>query len=305
VKLIDFGIAKASGRGLQTIGGTLKGKFGYMAPEYIDGRIDARADLFAVGVIAHELLTNRPLFSGRDDIETLTRVRDMHIDPPSKKNPLVPPEIDDIVMTALARDPERRWQHATALRTALTTLTRRLDLVATNAQVVAWLDGVFAHATPPHDRAETDTETDGQPIHAGAGNTNDSAEQRTVDFEPVTRKLRLAMRGDVPPPPLKTPLGTPAYVPAQRASLPGTTRPGLAVAPSSAVQSFRPVPDPMLPVAPVRSAMVQRDFAQRVSAVSSEPAAPGWRGHALAVVLLVLAAAVAAITVYFLLPLLT
>ena len=83
VKLIDFGIAKASGAGMQTMSGTLKGKFAYMAPEYIAGRLDARADLFAVGVIAHELLTNRPLFSGRDDIDTLTRVRDMRIEPPS------------------------------------------------------------------------------------------------------------------------------------------------------------------------------------------------------------------------------
>src|SRR5262249_45101138 len=144
VKLIDFGIAKASGGGMQTMSGTLKGKFAYMAPEYIAGRIDARADLFAIGVIAHELLTNRPLFGGRDDIDTLTRVREMRIEPPSKKNPQVPAEIDDIVMTALSRDPDRRWQQATALRTALTTLTRRLGLIASNARVIDWLDWAFA-----------------------------------------------------------------------------------------------------------------------------------------------------------------
>ena len=148
VKLIDFGIAKASAAGMQTMSGTLKGKFAYMAPEYIAGRIDARADLFAVGVIAHELLTNRPLFAGRDDIDTLTRVRDMHIDPPSKKNPLVPTEIDDIVMTALARDPERRWQHATALRTALTTLTRRLGLIASNTQLIPTTSCTTQRAAP-------------------------------------------------------------------------------------------------------------------------------------------------------------
>ncbi len=76
-KLIDFGIAKVSAAGMQTMSGTIKGKFGYMAPEYIVGRIDARADLFAIGVIAHELLTNRPLFSVADDMETLQpRARD-------------------------------------------------------------------------------------------------------------------------------------------------------------------------------------------------------------------------------------
>src|SRR5689334_11943915 len=122
-KLIDFGIAKASAAGMQTMSGAIKGKFGYMAPEYLLGSIDARADLFAVGVIAHELLTNRPLFSVADDMETLRRVRTMPLQPPSHKNPNVPAEIDDIVMTALSRDPDGRWQHATALRTALTTLT--------------------------------------------------------------------------------------------------------------------------------------------------------------------------------------
>ncbi|MBA3541587.1 MAG: serine/threonine protein kinase, partial [Deltaproteobacteria bacterium] len=106
VKLIDFGIAKASAVGMQTMSGTLKGKFGYMAPEYIAGSLDARADLFALGVIAHELLTNRPLFTAHDDLETLTKLQQMEVVPPSHSNSEVPREIDGIVMTALARDPE-------------------------------------------------------------------------------------------------------------------------------------------------------------------------------------------------------
>jgi serine/threonine protein kinase len=216
VKLIDFGIAKASGGGMQTMSGTLKGKFAYMAPEYIAGRIDARADLFAVGVIAHELLTNRPLFSGRDDIDTLTRVRDMHIDPPSKKNPQVPPEIDDIVMTALARDPERRWQHATALRTALTTLTRRLGLIASNVQAIQWLDWAFAHQAAPRKRPDNDTETDAAPL---AEEPSISIEQRTSERAAMSGKITLVMRGDAPDVPTQTPVGTPAYIPAQHPPL--------------------------------------------------------------------------------------
>ena len=197
VKLIDFGIAKVSGAGMQTMSGMLKGKFAYMAPEYIAGTIDARADLFAVGVIAHELLTNRPLFSGRDDIDTVRRVRGMHIDPPSKKNPLVPPEIDDIVMTALARDPDRRWQHATALSTALTTLTRRLGLVATNTQVVQWLDWAFTHAAgapqpsdQPETKTEIDAETDAQPV---SDDPSISIEESTAQLLAMNQKMTLVM----------------------------------------------------------------------------------------------------------------
>jgi serine/threonine protein kinase len=148
VKLIDFGIAKASAAGMQTTSGLLKGKFGYMAPEYIAGSIDARADLFALGVIAHELLTNRPLFTGNDDMETLQRVRGMAIKPPSVRNPKVPAEIDDIVMTALARDPAHRWQHATALRNAMTTMTRRLKLVCSNSDVSEWIEWAFRQQRP-------------------------------------------------------------------------------------------------------------------------------------------------------------
>ena len=244
VKLIDFGIAKASAAGMQTLGGTLKGKFGYMAPEYLAGRIDARADLFAVGVIAHELLTNRPLFSGRDDIDTLTRVRDMRIDPPSRKNPLVPPEIDDVVMTALARDPERRWQHATALRSALTTLTQRLDLVATNTQVVQWLDWAFSHAArprakrprarpapqpqpqpPPDPEAEADTDTDAEalPVDQEVAPTlapTVPLSLRSRDRSAISQKVTLVMADGDPEPPTKTPVGTPAYLPAQRSGAP-------------------------------------------------------------------------------------
>ena len=142
-KLIDFGIAKASAASMQTMSRTIKGKFGYMAPEYIEGRIDARADLFALGVIAHELLANRPLFQGTDEMDTLHRVRTMKIQPPSQWRSQIPSEIDSIVMTALERDPAVRWQGAHALRTALTTEAQRLGLVAHGAQVDEWMTWAF------------------------------------------------------------------------------------------------------------------------------------------------------------------
>ncbi|HEX2686350.1 MAG TPA: serine/threonine-protein kinase, partial [Kofleriaceae bacterium] len=98
VKLIDFGIAKATISSVKTQTGFIKGKFGYIAPEYITGRIDARVDLFAVGVVAHEMMTGRRLFEGADDFETLQNIRDMNLQPPSCWNPDVTPDLDDIVM---------------------------------------------------------------------------------------------------------------------------------------------------------------------------------------------------------------
>ncbi|NVB80557.1 MAG: protein kinase [Kofleriaceae bacterium] len=153
VKLIDFGIAKAASSGGQTLSGTVKGKFSYMAPEYLlDGKLDARADLFALGVIAHELLVGKPLFQGRDDMETLFRIRDLVVAPPSRVNREVPAEIDAIIMTALDRDPEKRWQRASAMRMALTHETMKLGLVAHNTQVLDWIDWAFEQ-TPVDDDA--------------------------------------------------------------------------------------------------------------------------------------------------------
>jgi serine/threonine protein kinase len=289
VKLIDFGIAKASGGGMQTMSGTLKGKFAYMAPEYIGGHIDARADLFAVGVIAHELLTNRPLFTGRDDIDTLGRVREMQIPPPSTKNPQVPPEIDDIVMTALERDPERRWQHATALRTALTTLTRRLGLIASNAQVVQWLDWAFSQPSRQGRQVSDDPDTDADTETADktADQPSISIEQETIEhrttkqravekpaIDPLSQsssqKVTLLLGDDAPKPPGKPPIGTPGSLPVQTSSPPASspTRAPLAMP--------RPLasPPPLRSPSPVATSALLSSSSQLVSAPLATPARP-------------------------------
>jgi eukaryotic-like serine/threonine-protein kinase len=118
-KLIDFGLAKAKTSTANTGEGVIKGKFNYVAPEYLGGKLDARADLWAVGVIMYELLTGRRLFDGPDDFDTLARVRKLPIPRPSRANPLVSATIDETVMAALERDPTRRWQTAAHLRDAL------------------------------------------------------------------------------------------------------------------------------------------------------------------------------------------
>jgi serine/threonine-protein kinase len=144
-KLIDFGIAKASAAGMQTMNVTLKGKWAYMAPEYVElGEIDARADLFAAGILAHEMLVGRALFSGEDDLATLERLRTLPIPPPSQANRSVPPELDHIVMAALARDPNQRWQQASAMRSALAVVTQRLGLEVDPSHVARWLADLFS-----------------------------------------------------------------------------------------------------------------------------------------------------------------
>lgn len=119
VKLIDFGIAKGLRSSSSTEVGVIKGKVAYVAPEYLGGMIDRRADLFALGVIGHELLCHRRLFLGVNDLDTVTRIRELRVPPPSRHRRDVRPELDAVIMRALERDPAARWQSAGEMRAAL------------------------------------------------------------------------------------------------------------------------------------------------------------------------------------------
>ena len=144
VKLIDFGVAKIARSSTQTMVGTVKGKFSYMAPEYLDGRLDSRVDLWALGAVAYELLTNQMLFDAADDLGVLERVKRAPIPPPSRRNSDVPRDLDAVVLTALERDPARRWQSAGAMRTALENVTTEVKMAVTNAQMMEWIEWTFA-----------------------------------------------------------------------------------------------------------------------------------------------------------------
>ena len=113
VKLIDFGIAKAKSKSTKTQVGMLKGKFSYMSPEQVSGQpIDRRSDIFSLGVVFFEMLTGKRLFLGKNDVETLEKIRKAEVLPPSVFNSAVPPELDRIVLKALAKDREDRYQWA-------------------------------------------------------------------------------------------------------------------------------------------------------------------------------------------------
>lgn len=143
LKLIDFGLAKAKTTGIDTDEGFIKGKFAYVAPEYLGGNLDVRADLWAIGVVMYELLTSRRLFDAPDDFETMNRVRKMPVPRPSIANPRVMGELDDIVMKALERDPNQRWQTAADLRDALAHVVAQPGNSVDNKHVSDWVRWVL------------------------------------------------------------------------------------------------------------------------------------------------------------------
>lgn len=120
VKVIDFGLAKTVGLAGHSDSGTLKGKFAYMSPEMVrDERIDLRVDVFALGIVMHELLSGRRLFRRDSDVATLAAVIQCDVPRLSETNPSTPPELDEIVFKALAKERPMRYQSAAELADAL------------------------------------------------------------------------------------------------------------------------------------------------------------------------------------------
>jgi serine/threonine-protein kinase len=142
VKLSDFGIAKASTS--HTAPGILKGKFAYMSPEQARGeRVDARSDVFSLGIVLWELLTGGRLFSGDSDVSVLRAVQDRIIPPPTQLNPEVPQSLSDLVMKALARNVEDRYQSAQEMERALATFVLESARTVDDASVVRFVRPMF------------------------------------------------------------------------------------------------------------------------------------------------------------------
>ncbi|MCY1041148.1 protein kinase [Corallococcus sp. bb12-1] len=109
-KLLDFGIAKSLARAGRTAVGMVKGTSGYMSPEQIMGDpLDARSDLFSLGVVLHECLTGMRLFYAKSADAMMNAVLSGEVTPPSRVNKQIPPELDAIVLKALAKRREDRY----------------------------------------------------------------------------------------------------------------------------------------------------------------------------------------------------
>jgi eukaryotic-like serine/threonine-protein kinase len=143
VKLGDFGIARVveHARESKTQGTTLKGKYGYMAPEQVAGApLDARADVFAVGIVLAEMLVGRRLFTAPNELDVLLMVRDANLERLNRYGADLAPDVRGMLDTALARSPVGRYPTAAAFRDSLLEYLFRFRHRVGHAELAKFLD---------------------------------------------------------------------------------------------------------------------------------------------------------------------
>ena len=135
--VVDFGVAKASGRFHTTEEGKIKGKIPYMAPEQIRATgVSRRTDVYAAGVVLWETLVGERAFGGTNEGQVLEKILFSKLEPPSAKVPDLPPALDEVVLRALDRDPEKRFASAAEMALAI---EKAID-PARPSKVAAWME---------------------------------------------------------------------------------------------------------------------------------------------------------------------
>jgi serine/threonine protein kinase len=145
VKIVDFGIAKSDSRvGEATKSGKLKGKVPYMSPEQARGEvIDGRSDVFSTGVMLFELTTGKRLFKGASEYETLRLICERDYPRPSDVRSDYPADLEPIVMKALAKDANDRYQSAREMQSDIESFVRRHQIAVSHIALNQFMQGLF------------------------------------------------------------------------------------------------------------------------------------------------------------------
>jgi serine/threonine protein kinase len=215
-RVLDFGVAKAAMRAQSTRDGQMKGKLSYMSPEQLNGRgVDRRTDLFAAGVVLWEALTGKRLFDGSDAGEIFAKVVAAEIPEPKTITENIPDALNAVVMKALERNPDKRYQTAREFAIDLESSIP----VATGRTVGEWVErfagpdlerrlalvaDIESVSTSPEDLAKIEKED-------GAAPLPELPEQSVSTVQPVS-----GSRPRIPPPPPRAPPPAPSPIKQRR-----------------------------------------------------------------------------------------
>jgi serine/threonine-protein kinase len=247
VKVLDFGIAKAEERVTKTVGGMIKGKYGYMSPEQCKGKpIDRRSDIFALGICLYELTTLRRAFKGNDDFETMKRIVAGDVILPSVAVPGYPRELEAIILTALASDPNARFQTAQEMIEAIDAFAVRAKLTGSSTALGRFMTQLFGSKREPWlvEQGSADATQISEPgIEADDDADNDKT---AIMTDGAAQRLVAQAMTEEPAVPAVTPVWEPHDIPSATPShgTPSPPRP-----PSPAPAATR-APSPSAPRAP-------------------------------------------------------
>ncbi|HEY2963125.1 MAG TPA: protein kinase [Pyrinomonadaceae bacterium] len=180
VKVLDFGLAKLTDRETsssdpdavtipisETSPGLVMGTSGYMSPEQAQGEsIDARSDIFSLGVVLYEMIAGEPPFKGRTESHTRVSIIDHEAPPLGEKVPDVPRQLERIIAKALAKDRLKRYQTVTDFKLDLEQLRDELHIetstgIGTRRENEPAAETSAVRPTPTHTRSQVETVTDG------------------------------------------------------------------------------------------------------------------------------------------------
>lgn len=201
IKVLDFGIAKATARSAETVSGVIKGKFAYMSPEQCRGRdVDRRSDVFALGIILYEITTQHRCFRAESDFDTMHRIVTGDVVQPMRLVPDYPPGLQAIVLKALAVDATQRYQTAGLLLEALEQFSSSSRISMSTMSLGRFMRSTFGDVPEPWvapGRDRLAVASSAYPKENTVSNTNDSAVSKGLP----TIRLQSSVPGTSPRPP--------------------------------------------------------------------------------------------------------
>jgi eukaryotic-like serine/threonine-protein kinase len=239
IKLMDFGIARSGDERGLTMTGTTLGSIGYMSPEQVRGDpVDARSDLYSVGIVLYEFVTGRRPFLANSEYSIMAAHLNQAPTPPLELNPELPAALNEIILMAIAKDPAKRFQAAEAFANALTTVPASSAVAPTVPR------------TPIAGSTGGSTERPAGFWEASPTLERPSAPRTEIPSAPPTMATTVPVAAPLPP---TTPMASSTPMPAT-APMPATT-PLSSAAPAFAQPAFAqpgtPVPVAAAPATPV------------------------------------------------------
>jgi hypothetical protein len=191
VKIVDFGVAHAIDHVSETRSGVVKGKTGYLAPEQCTmSQIDRRCDVFALGIVAYELVTRTRLFRRKSEYETMHAIVSEHPVPPSQVRRQLPPALDAIIMRALEKNRAHRYNTCADFQGALATLARQLGIDTGPVAVLDAMHALFGDCPEPWHELERTHQRDTAVVRLSAFERSFTDEEPT---DPDADAIDLAM----------------------------------------------------------------------------------------------------------------